>query len=122
MALVNFGVQRVMGQFLLPDPAPLHHRLADGGGDACKSIFNDPHASDAHFRFIQHAGAREDAVERPQGRRGRGGFQFFRLAANAPEEALKSRVMEKLFIKFAVFFDQVMENVQARFWVRDPSH
>src|SRR5205085_2050614 len=34
----------------------------------------------------------------------------------------KSRLMEKLFAKFAVFFDHVMENVQTRFRVRDASH
>ena len=103
--IVNLRVQGVVDQVLLPDPVSLHEGPANDRGNARKGILDDAHAGHTYFQFIQHTGAGQDAIERSQSRRKRGGFDFFRLAADAPQETLKSSVMEKFLFKLAVFFD-----------------
>src|SRR6266850_3196155 len=83
-------------------------------------MLDDSHTGYAYFQFVQHAGAGEDAVERSQGRAWR--VDLFRIAADAPQEALKRGLMEMLFVELAVFFDQVMQDVDARFRIGNASH
>src|SRR5262249_40268640 len=44
---------------------------------------------------------------------------LFRHAADQAEEALKGVVVEQLFLKLAVFFDEVVEDIEAQARVRD---
>src|SRR5437870_5608000 len=111
MALINLRVQRVMDEFIPAHPAPLEDCLADARRDAGKSVLDNPHARDADFQFVQHAGGGQDAVEGAQGGRGRGIFELLRIAADAAQELLKGGVVESLFVELPMLFDQIMEDV-----------